>query len=59
MKKSSVYNQIAKSIREDASALLAHIHQCVIYNAISEVEAKRLRALIFEFYNLSYNLEKK
>lgn len=59
MKKKSIYNQIAKNLREESSQLLGSVQQCVNHNAIDEAEAKRLRELIYEFYNLSYNLEKK
>lgn len=59
MEKKSVYNYIATNLREEASHLLGSVHQCVTYRAIDEAEAKRLRSLIYEFYNLSYNIEKK
>ena len=59
MEKKSIYNKIAMDIREDASALLAHIHQCKTYNAITEKEARELRSLVYQFYQLSYELERK
>lgn len=59
MEKKSIYNQIAKNLREESSQLLGSVQQCVNHNAISKKEAKRLRLLLFEFYDLSYKLNKK
>lgn len=59
MSTKSIYNQIARTLRDESSQILGSIQQCVNHNAIDEKEAKRLRSLIYEFYNLSYNLEKK
>lgn len=59
MKKPSIYNHIAKNLRTEASMILGSIQCCVAHNAISEDEARRLRKLVYEFYNLSYELDKK
>lgn len=59
MEKKSIYNQIAKNLREEASQLSGSIQQCINHNAIDEAEAKRLRSLVYEFYDLSYKLDKK
>lgn len=58
MEKKSIYNQIAKNLREEASHILGLIQQCVNYNAIDEAEAKRLRSHVYEIYNLSYELQR-
>lgn len=59
MEKKSIYNQIATNLREESSHLLGLITQCVKHNAIDEKEASRLRLLLYEFYDLSYKLDKK
>lgn len=59
MEKKSIYNQIAKNLRDEGSLLLGTIQQCVNHSAISEDEARRLRSLVYEFYDLSYKLDKK
>lgn len=59
MEQKSIYNQIATNLREEASHLLDSIQQCVNHNAIDEEEARRLRLLVYVFYDLSYKLIKK
>lgn len=59
MEQKSIYNYIATNLREEASHLLGSIQQCFVHKAITEDEAKRLRSLVYEFYKLSYNIEKK
>lgn len=58
MVKKSIYNRIAKNLREESSQLLGSIQDCLNHNAIDEDEARRLRILIYEFYDLSYKLDK-
>lgn len=59
MEKKSIYNHIAKNLRDEGSMLLGSIQQCVNHNAIDDDEARRLRLLVYEFYDLSYKLDKK
>lgn len=59
MENKNTNKQIATNLRDESTQLLGSINQCVNNNLISENEAKRLRSLIYEFYNLSYNIEKQ
>ena len=51
--------QIATNLREESAQLLGSLEQCVKNNLICENKAQHFRSLIFEFYNLSYNIEKQ